>query len=1066
LHHGPDHRWLRRQPPGLGSLHQRLPGRRRPASPGSTCSAFQPEEKGYCGLTNTIETGCTAGKDCCGFNNGLTFVANGIDSFGRTIPEQFNNGAGGLTYVDDGFQGSGGAAPNYENGVRVTTGGNPGAALQILLGGVDSQLVTNMSGAWQLSFNVPTKSLGFLSFDYNLTQSPNYESNELSQVLVSLDGVLHGAPYTTFVDQVTGDGDGGPNITTGWKSIKINLGTLQPGTHLLRIGGFNNQKNNINEQTTILFDNVTFGIRADVCPDGFVCGPVYANNCDPCATTDAQGNCNNPCGRPVLRCGIPEFHPSTDNPNETAACADDGLFPQALCQEIEICAPPNATGSSDPTAGGGLTPSAFDAGVLASDAGTPTAYNPDPPCPGFAKCPASPQHRWCHYNVDLWNDNALGNAKPGNPTKNKDTPSVNKGGSSGQGSPVTFTFSPDTTLHYSGTPLPFGESNYAVDAIASFGSHVQFDLGPAHGGADIVNAAVKLHGDRCNLNNDGSQLMILGNDFFPVDAKVHFEVAGCTDAVTAYQTAVDRTKKAYRDAIDLLTQYNDRKAKGQKFQDNFCATLVGDPPAGFPPCTPNETAATTINRFIQFYKTQLGQIPVAFGNLAKLGGTVVQPLFNTAQRNQQTILQVTFPVGPVPCLLEVEAFVEYGLDGTLTFTISPSNTFNGPSEAQSIINVDGVATPYVLAGTSLFVGVGFGFNGFSVSAGVEGDITLGRLSLNAHAGAGLSVQSVPDSSPIPTDVAAVAPDGVAEARQTLWPPSGPKQYSMSLNYDYGLSVGLDQILQGTISGRVRIKVAFFSKTWRQTLLTFPGFTGGTIPLLSGGGNITAVNDDPLGWGKVQMPLPFVDLKPLTATEVLMGTENDYDQSTVGELFYDGMCQCTKDNDTCNRDADCCNKPSSKCFSDPLNAVNNPGSNPKVCTACRPANEGAASTCNKDSDCCSPQSRCLDIPDSLPAGVKVCTCVPAFGICDSTANCCTPPPVGTTPHFIICQDEPQDGTALKVCRTCRHINEECDPVSGTNSAECCDETGPNVDSVTCDATTASSTGGRCTPHKIN
>src|SRR5262249_38301903 len=140
------------------------------------------------------------------------------------------------------------------------------------------------------------------------------------------------------------------------------------------------------------------------------------------------------------------------------------------------------------------------------------------------------------------------------------------------------------------------------------------------------------------------------------------------------------------------------------------------------------------------------------------------------------------------------------------------------------------------------------------------------------------------------------------------------------------------------------------------------------------------------------------------------------------------------------------------FSDPLTG------GAKVCSQCRPANAGTASTCNKDSDCCSPDSKCLDIPDSLPAGVKVCTCVPTGGRCDKPANCCSfgnaDFPAGRA-----------DSASPVVCRTCRHLNEPC-PVLGTGIG-CCDETVPGTGStfVRCDLAPDGS-GQFCTLHTIN
>jgi hypothetical protein len=998
---------------------------------GGTCKGFQPEEQGYCQLTDVIETGCPATGNCCNLQPDVVFVSAGNDAYGVPIPQGFDTTSGGLSYVDDAFQGGGTAAPAYASGVRVTSGGNPGAALQVSLGGIDAATVNNMSGGWQITVTVPAKSFGAVKFDYNLTQSPNYETDELSRVLVSIDGNLRGVPYDDYVAQVVGDVEGGPNITTGWRSAAVNLGKLAPGTHVLRIGGLNNKKTLANESTTILLDNIVFRARPDDCPDGYLCGPTYAGGCNPCETTDADGVCNNPCGDPILRCGKPDKIETFTDENgvvQQRACANSNLFPDPLCEEIQICETASTAGNSDPRTGGGLEPTTFDPTPLTSTVTTPIQYTADPPCPGFTVCPAGPQHRWCHYKVDLWADgdgSLPAGQRPANPVQPKATPPSGKQGSSGQGSPVSFTFTPDTTLEYGGSPLPFGESDFFVKAAASFGADVQFDLGPAHGHKKIVDALVKIEGNRCAVKNMDSHLMFFDKDFFPSSAKFEHEIPGCADAVETYRTTADRAKKAYRDAIDLLTQYKDHKAAGQKFQADLCDKLVGAPPSNFPPCTPGETAATTMNRFVQFYKDELGRMSSAFDALKGKGLNLPVPLASTAQRNTQTVLRVTFPVGPIPCLLEVEAYVEYGLDGSLVFTVTPVDPFSS-AETQPIATISAVATPYVLAGISLFVGVGFGVNGFSVSAGVEGAITLARLSLNAHAGAGVGLKTADDIRPIPDDILKVAIPGVADSKQTLFPASGAKQYNMALTYDYGLGLTLSQILQGTISARVRIKFFFFSKTWRAVLLRFPGFGPIDIPLLNGGGAITALSVDPLGWGNVQMPIPFVDLQPLNAAEVLTGTTVDYNPSQVGALFYDGMCECKENGQSCVRDGDCCGKPSSTCFSDPLTG------GAKVCSACRPANMGTASTCNRPEECCSPDSKCLDIPDSLPAGIKVCTCVSTGGRCDVKANCCGEDP--TVSQFVECEDDTQDtkGTAY-VCRTCRHLAEPCD---GTLLGVCC------------------------------
>ena len=90
-----------------------------------------------------------------------------------------------------------------------------------------------------------------LSFLYTLTQDSDYESDEFSQVLYSLNG---GAAQ--LVDQITGNGNGGPDETTGDQSFTAVLGTLAAGSHSLAIGVYNNQKTWSNESTELTIDDV------------------------------------------------------------------------------------------------------------------------------------------------------------------------------------------------------------------------------------------------------------------------------------------------------------------------------------------------------------------------------------------------------------------------------------------------------------------------------------------------------------------------------------------------------------------------------------------------------------------------------------------------------------------------------------------------------------------------------------------------------------------------------------------------------------------------------------------
>jgi len=74
---------------------------------------------------------------------------------------------------------------------------------------------------------------------------------------VSIDGRLVGIGLNDYVARVFGDGPGGAPVTTGWKTVTVNLGMLGSGSHTVTIGGYNNKKTDANESTDLRIDDVT-----------------------------------------------------------------------------------------------------------------------------------------------------------------------------------------------------------------------------------------------------------------------------------------------------------------------------------------------------------------------------------------------------------------------------------------------------------------------------------------------------------------------------------------------------------------------------------------------------------------------------------------------------------------------------------------------------------------------------------------------------------------------------------------------------------------------------------------
>jgi hypothetical protein len=195
--------------------------------------------------------------DCDGFADCLDDECQGAANCAAMtlLTAAFDAGSDGFAFVRDAFLGT--AEPGYADGEWVAAGGPDGSgALQVIVGGKDGDDIFGMSGGWRTSFTVGVRSDVVLTFHFDLTQTATYESDEFSQVLVSLDGILRGQGPGGALAQLEGDGDAGDPVSTGWEAIAVDLGTLSPGDHALTLGTYNNKKTHQTEWTTLAIDAV------------------------------------------------------------------------------------------------------------------------------------------------------------------------------------------------------------------------------------------------------------------------------------------------------------------------------------------------------------------------------------------------------------------------------------------------------------------------------------------------------------------------------------------------------------------------------------------------------------------------------------------------------------------------------------------------------------------------------------------------------------------------------------------------------------------------------------------
>jgi hypothetical protein len=176
------------------------------------------------------------------------------------LAAHFDRNEDGFTYVDDAFRGTNN--PAYASGAWISSGGFSGGALKVDLGGLDHKEARGMSGGWRRNFKLHSAMRVTLSFRYNLLQAPNYEHDEVSQILPTVDGEQFGTGKNSYVAQLYGDGNGGNTQTTDWQLFQVDLGTLADGDHTFTIGGYNNQKTSISEAGQVLIDDVTIMVSS------------------------------------------------------------------------------------------------------------------------------------------------------------------------------------------------------------------------------------------------------------------------------------------------------------------------------------------------------------------------------------------------------------------------------------------------------------------------------------------------------------------------------------------------------------------------------------------------------------------------------------------------------------------------------------------------------------------------------------------------------------------------------------------------------------------------------------
>jgi len=723
------------------------------------------------------------------------------------------------------------------------------------------------------------------------------------------------------------------------------------------------------------------------CASGHPCDAATGYCIDPdqheaCDTTDGSacvGQCLSDTG-----CGIPVAideggYVADDLPCiETRWCPDNGVYDAPLNgpnldthEDLDKTQLPDETSDVDPL---------------------PYSSDFDEPCSGGTctdscqveagpGCDRGSRHPWCNLDASL---------PDGSQTTAADVRDTRQGDRGGSDSLISFDVDPNADLDFDIEPLPFGLAKFDLAAAAAIRSVASFDLGVFSGEVEIVDLRGQLSASLCRVSTADSKMEILGADFLPsLAGDLMFDTAvdqpdlteQCEQAIDDFVDAVDRAKKAFRDAQELVSQYKDLAEQGKTFAPSFCTTLAGAGlrPPGMPganltnPCA-GETPKDTVNAFISYYENQAGAIASArqaladkvlnTANLASLlgisgavpsNGFDFYASFGDILKGEETatLVSVFFFIGPIPCNLEVSSYMHYGIEGGLGANLWPQALIDGTGD---FARAGAVIMPYADAGVTLFVGVGFSAGPLSLKVGLSGSITLANIQLPATASAGLAVTPeavAVDDRPLPVDL-----DGLTNGAP-LYPPTGFQRYNFQFVYSYGVDMTLSDILSGHIDGTVVVKFFFFKKRWSKQLIAFKGLPQiGPFNLIGGGSPAPSqwpsepVAEDTSTWTSGYDSVPFVALTHLQAPETPLAPTGSFDDSRASQLFYDSLCTCSETAEPCIRQADCCDS-SQACFADPAL----PG-NATICSACRaynpPSNadpEGVSESCTDDGQCC-------------------------------------------------------------------------------------------------------------------
>jgi hypothetical protein len=367
------------------------------------------------------------------------------------------------------------------------------------------------------------------------------------------------------------------------------------------------------------------------------------------------------------------------------------------------------------------------------------------------------------------------------------------------------------------------------------------------------------------------------------------QVVDCQNALNSLNDQLANIKKGLLDARAAWDAYRrNNSVSPQALCDRTRAILGNVDPGG---CTA-ASARAWLNRY-QTLVTQAdayisGQLRTALKGIAdQTEGAVA---FAPATGGPFADIGATthYPIGPIVLTLEIDIAGDLDAQGRLSYSMG-LDTLDRPDGGP---NVRVEAAPGAHVDAYVFVGAGIP----GVSVGIEGQLRLIGVSAPLHAAVGISRTKYTDPRAYDSSGLFAAVSG----GPALWQAGATQKWSAG--WSYGTGVVLDT-LSGKINLAVRVRLLFFSKTFRKQVAQWSGLTTkfefvGKLdqPLSSTAQSDIKQEDVPFPAGSGNLEQAF----NATPIGVVLPVSN------LGGTSAPGACSCVDLGKACTAKSDCCN----------------------------------------------------------------------------------------------------------------------------------------------------------------